>query len=139
MLAIFVLGAVVLVVLIWAGRRPARVARPRQMLRAFFATLAAAAAVVVGLRGIWEGSLALVVLSLWLGWGQRRVARPPFRVREPMGVTQARSILGVGERAGPAEIEAAYRRLIRRAHPDQGGSTGLAAELNAARDLLLKG
>lgn len=136
MFAIFALCAAVLVILLWAGRRPTRVARPRQMLRAFLATLAAAAAVVVGVRGIWEGSLALVALSLWLGWGPRRVARPPSRVVEPMNVARARSILGVGERAGPAEIEAAYRRLIRRAHPDKGGSTGLAAELNAARDLL---
>ena len=51
---------------------------------------------------------------------------------------EARSILGVGAEANAVEIEAAYRRLMLRAHPDHGGSTGLAAQLNAARDRLLK-
>ena len=55
-----------------------------------------------------------------------------------MSADHARSILGVRPGATPAEIESAYRRLIRRAHPDQGGSDGLAAQLNAARDRLLK-
>jgi curved DNA-binding protein CbpA len=45
----------------------------------------------------------------------------------------------VGETADRAEIHAAYRRLMQRAHPDRGGSAGLAAQLNAARDRLLKG
>ena len=56
-----------------------------------------------------------------------------------MPLTQARSILGVEESASRAEIQAAYTRLMKRAHPDKGGSEGLAAQLNAARDRLLKG
>ena len=55
-----------------------------------------------------------------------------------MNLDQARAILGVTDGASRDEIEAAYRRLIRRAHPDQGGTSGLAAQLNAARDRLLK-
>ena len=55
-----------------------------------------------------------------------------------MTLDQARDILGVSPAATRAEIEAAYRRLIVRAHPDQGGTSGLAAQLNAARDRLLK-
>ena len=137
MLVIFALGGAVLALLVWVGRRPSRVGRPRRLLRALLAALAAAGAVVAGLRGLWVASLALVVVSAWLGYGQRRLAAQPPRT-EPMSAARARSILGVGDRAGPAEIDAAYRRLMRRAHPDQGGSTGLAAELNAARDLLLK-
>jgi curved DNA-binding protein CbpA len=54
-----------------------------------------------------------------------------------MSLREAREILGVGDEAGRAEIDAAYRRLMRRAHPDHGGSTGLASQLNAARDRLL--
>lgn len=45
-------------------------------------------------------------------------------------------VLGFARDAAPtgAEIDAAYRRLARKAHPDQGGSTAAMAELNAARD-----
>jgi curved DNA-binding protein CbpA len=55
-----------------------------------------------------------------------------------MSKADARSILGVGPEASREEVEAAYRRLMQRAHPDRGGSAGLAAQLNAARDRLLK-
>lgn len=46
-------------------------------------------------------------------------------------------MLGVAETASPEEIEAAYRRLMFRVHPDQGGAAGLAAQINAARSVLL--
>ncbi|HQP19187.1 MAG TPA: DnaJ domain-containing protein, partial [Phenylobacterium sp.] len=55
-----------------------------------------------------------------------------------LGDAEARSILGVGPQATTAEIQAAYARLMRVAHPDAGGTDGLAAQLNAARDRLLK-
>lgn len=50
---------------------------------------------------------------------------------------EARAILGVGPNASEAEIREAYSRLMRMAHPDRGGTDGLAAQLNAARDRLL--
>jgi curved DNA-binding protein CbpA len=54
-------------------------------------------------------------------------------------VAEARQILGVGPDATREDIQAAYKRLIRMAHPDSGGTAGLAAQLNAARDKLLNG
>ncbi|MEG1030153.1 MAG: molecular chaperone DnaJ, partial [Brevundimonas sp.] len=48
-------------------------------------------------------------------------------------------ILGVPADASPEVVQAAWRRLMARAHPDQGGTEGLAARVNAARDRLLKG
>jgi DnaJ-domain-containing protein 1 len=57
------------------------------------------------------------------------------------GVTdadKARRLLGVSAGASREEILAAHRRLVAKVHPDAGGSEGLAAELNAARDTLLK-
>ena len=47
-------------------------------------------------------------------------------------------VLGVGCQATTAEIEAAYRRLARAAHPDTGGSDASMSRLNAARDQALQ-
>jgi hypothetical protein len=58
---------------------------------------------------------------------------------KPGAMTQeeAYQILGL-ERGAPAEqIRTAHRTLMKRAHPDQGGSAEGAARLNAARDHLL--
>lgn len=60
-------------------------------------------------------------------------ARPGGR----MSRAEALAVLGLAEGATPAEIRAAHRRLMRAAHPDQGGSDWLAARINEARDVLL--
>jgi DnaJ-domain-containing protein 1 len=123
--------------LIWVGRQPAKRSARHRLVRGLVAAFAAVAAVVAGLRGAWIASAGLVMLSAFVG-GPVRIRRPPPVDAVPMSVAQARSILGVAPTADRAEIEKAYRRLMLRVHPDVGGAAGLAAQLNAARDTLLK-
>ena len=67
------------------------------------------------------------------GWKDRTQATV-----NDMDRTEAYRVLGLQSGAGRDEIQAAYRRLIQRVHPDQGGSSDLAARINQARDVLLR-
>lgn len=93
------------------------------------------------LRGAWLPGLALVAAGLALSSAARlppgSKGPPPSQAEGGMSLNEARAILGVGPDATQAEIREAHARLIRRLHPDAGGTDGLAAQLNAARDRLL--
>jgi hypothetical protein len=69
----------------------------------------------------------------------RRPPPPPPRPPDDGRMTreEAYQVLGLAPGAGEAEIRAAWVRLMRAAHPDNGGSDWLAARVNAARDTLL--
>jgi hypothetical protein len=54
-----------------------------------------------------------------------------------MSRTEALRILGLDDGADAEAIRHAYRRLMKRVHPDQGGSAELAARVRAAHDALL--
>ena len=56
-----------------------------------------------------------------------------------MSVKDAYRVLGLEPGAGDAEIREAYHRLISSVHPDKGGSSFLAAQVNRAKDILLGG
>lgn len=142
MLLYLALGAAVLWFLVGLGRGSTVLKRREWRFLSGAASVAAfAAAAYVGLRGGWEISIVLVVLGLWMVTTARinapRSPKPPPPSSE-MSLKEARAILGVEPDATEEDVRAAYGRLIRMAHPDKGGTTGLAAQLNAARDRLLR-
>jgi hypothetical protein len=101
---------------------------------------------LVSLLGeIDEESRALLVAYLdrrQPGWGEHAQAdAAPGRARPSSGKMteqEAYQVLGLEVGASADEIGRAHRSLMKRLHPDQGGSTYLAAKLNEAKDVLLR-
>ncbi|MGQ3018227.1 molecular chaperone DnaJ [Phenylobacterium sp.] len=144
------LGCVALAVFVWMGRRgrPMFQRREWRILSGLASVAAFAAAAFLAVRGGWAFAPVLLIIGLWLAMSARSAGAGPglggdgggrASGKGGMSEREARDILGVGPEAGSDEIQAAYTRLMRRTHPDAGGSAGLAAQINAARDRLLRG
>lgn len=58
---------------------------------------------------------------------------------DKMNKREAALILGVRESAAANRVKDAHRRILLLNHPDRGGSAYIAAKINEAKDLLLKG
>ena len=56
----------------------------------------------------------------------------------PMSRKEAFEVLGLAEGASASEIIRAHRALMKKFHPDHGGSTALAARVNQAKDVLMQ-
>jgi DnaJ homolog subfamily C member 19 len=76
--------------------------------------------------------LAAGAAILWWLW------RNAMKPSSSMSRTQAEKLLGVGPESDAVTILEAHKRLIAKVHPDAGGSAELAAQINQARDILLK-
>lgn len=57
--------------------------------------------------------------------------------KDKMSIDEAREILGLEGEINEKIIKEAHMRLIKKNHPDQGGSDYLASKINQARDVLL--
>ena len=99
-----------------------------------------AIAAFVGLRGAWGKAIVLVVLGAGLALSARTPPRNQQALRQDhrMSLKEAQDLLGLGIEPTEDEVRQAHRRLMQTAHPDKGGTVGMAAQLNAARDRLLK-
>jgi DnaJ domain len=103
---------------------------------------------LVGLLGAMDGdSRALLAAYLdrrqsgWRNHAQDDTAAGSGRRASgggKMTEEEAYQILGIQPGASADEITRAHRTLIKKLHPDQGGTTYLAARVNEAKDVLLR-
>jgi hypothetical protein len=97
------------------------------------------------LNEIDEESRALLVAYLdrrdtrWSEYAQGdAVAGRPAASSGKMSDQEAYQILGLEAGAGADDISRAHRALMKKFHPDQGGSTYLAARINEAKEILIR-
>ena len=136
------LAAVALWAMVRLGRQTERARRGHWRISATILSAALLAGAVLALsRGAWLIAVGMATAAVWLAVQSRirPAASPTPKAAEAMSEAEARAILGVPTGADAQTVHAAWRRLMARAHPDQGGTEGLAARVNAARDRLLKG
>ena len=138
------LGLAALGLLLWAARAfsRAKVSSLKSLLAWVAALGGLALAMMLLLTGRGAAALGGVVLLGPLAWSWWQEARgKPRGVARPgkMGRAEALEVLDLVDPVSDADVRAAWVRLMRVAHPDGGGSHGLAARVNQARDVLLKG
>ncbi len=157
-----VLGAAVLLFLFWAAQKSGRLNANRQRWSAALALLVAVLLLVRGDLGLAVAAGAFGLYSLtqvspyWRrlfasdadgrASGRREHAQsdagagsgfaPPRDAK--MTEEEAYQLLGVQPGASAQDITRAHRTLMKKLHPDQGGTTYLAARVNEAKDVLLR-
>lgn len=84
-------------------------------------------------------AIAVVIILRAFRPGEPRASRAPNPAPNPrMTRAEALEVLGLTEGASRDEVQAAYKRLIRKVHPDAPGGSGyLASKLNQAKQTLL--
>ena len=82
---------------------------------------------------VLESYLDRVHGAAWRGGEGGRAAAPDGAMTRD----QALEILGLSPGASAEDIREAHRNLLRANHPDRGGSTFIAAQINRAKDVLL--
>lgn len=83
--------------------------------------------------------LLLSLLAMWLLHQlKRRIAAPSSPARQAGAMTRdtALEVLGLENNASKDEIQQAYQTLLKRLHPDTGGSDYLTQQLIEAKRVL---
>ena len=136
------IAGVILAFVVWTGwGKPVLTRGQWRVGTGLMAVVTIGGGALVASRGGYEKGLALIAVGGVLAYmtRSRRGPKPPPKAEQrTMSATEARALLGLGDAASTDEVKSAHTRLMKQAHPDRGGTTGLAAQLNAARDRLLK-
>lgn len=111
-------------------------------------------AAAMAMRGLWPVAMSLLggllvygrpvlqAFGLWRQWQflnqrrqQQQTQAPPRDTK--MSVELACQILELDAQHSKHDILAAHKKMMAKNHPDKGGSTYLASQINQARDVLL--
>ena len=141
MLPLVIVAAVIFA--FWALRQAGQMTpqQSRRFARQIGGYALCSVAALMGLRGNFVVAVPVFTIGAGLLGFNGLIAQMNAKSSPPSTISiskqQAFNILGLHEGASADEIRAAHKRLQRATHPDAGGSTYLAAQINAARDLLL--
>ena len=126
----------------WFSRQ--KTAQASRLVRILLGGGAVAAGALLALRGalplgIPIGLFGLGMLGIAMNAPGQGGSQPPGSPPSSggMSLAEAREILGVSADATREDIRHAHRQLMKKLHPDTGGSAALARQVQEARDVLL--
>jgi hypothetical protein len=157
------IGVAVLVFLLWAAKRSRKNGLLNATLQRLGGALAFGIAVILFVRGDFSLGVGLGLLGIYLldetlpwpfsllagyldgrqpGWREHAQSNANTADARAAGgkmtEQEAYQVLGIAPGASMAQVSRAHRSLMKKLHPDQGGTTYLAARVNEAKDVLLR-
>ncbi len=120
----------------------ASISQIKSFFLAFAALVMAVSLFYMAITGKLAAAVALVAAAFPISLAYMRERRrakstpPKNTTDDKMTRKKALEILGLKNNASDQDIEAAYKKLMKKIHPDQEGSEWLAAQINQAHDFL---